>query len=279
MFLMRKHKNSSKEKVRAQREFFSNYVFNATFRSQKNNVINLAKIKKLDRLKFLGKKRKNNLRARKVDSIHTKLFFTEQENQIEKQPQKKISFRSKNKTNFVTSSNDVFSNSTKTTLSLQQNRLPWILRTNPRSQERRSGWRASQQRYQSMSKPKTNFKSSEKAVDRKTRKAPAPRTSLRTRGKSLGQRPFTPKCSILKRINSRLMPPMKTICQKYFEPIMSQIKSIKDIFFGFKEIGKGSYAIAYSVLDRRTKQEYVLKSLSLDLFTKKSRIKKFIVSR
>jgi hypothetical protein len=88
---------------------------------------------------------------------------------------------------------------------------------------------------------------------------------------------FTPRASVLNRIDSENLLPMKVICKNYFKSDLIYLPFINQKFGGFHEIGRGSYAIAYSVFDRRSKEEFVLKTQQLSKFNKKSRIKRLMV--
>lgn len=277
LFFDKKQRRTSMDNHRTKKIDFPQNSFKYSFHIQKNNSIKKSKLKILGHR--LNRKIKDKICLTKLfEPTFKKRFHTEKENKIEKGLKNMFSYRTTKKTNILQNPTEKFSNSTKTSVSLQQNKLPWIIKTNPRSQEKRSIQRLNQPNLNSKTRKRARSKVSGNSVIFVSKNGAELRRGLRSRGESLGNRPFTPKCSILNRINSQLLPPMRQICEKFFEPKMIQIKSIKDRFFKFQEIGKGSYAIAYSVFDKRTKNEFVLKSLNLNLFTKKSRIRKFIVA-
>lgn len=64
---------------------------------------------------------------------------------------------------------------------------------------------------------------------------------------------------------------------KIFRQKFEELHSIRDRFSELREIGRGSYAVAFSAVETSTGREFVLKSFALDSFSKKSYLGRFLV--
>jgi hypothetical protein len=90
--------------------------------------------------------------------------------------------------------------------------------------------------------------------------------------------PFTPKFSILSKLKKVININMNSVCKKYLTPFVKEIESINSKFLNLKEIGRGSYAIAYSGICKSTNKDVVIKELKLSKLSKISKIKRFMVA-
>lgn len=89
--------------------------------------------------------------------------------------------------------------------------------------------------------------------------------------------PFTPKFSVLKKVKKIVNIDMNSFCSKFLTPFVHEIDSLHAQFKNIREIGRGSYAVAYLATERQKSGEVVVKQLKLSMLTKASRIKRFLV--
>lgn len=89
--------------------------------------------------------------------------------------------------------------------------------------------------------------------------------------------PFTPKFSVLSKLKKAVNIDMNRFCSRFLTPFAREIDSLHAQFNSIHEIGRGSYAVAFSAVDRSGSGELVVKQLKLNLLTKISKIKRFLV--
>lgn len=70
---------------------------------------------------------------------------------------------------------------------------------------------------------------------------------------------------------------MKEYCRSIFKHAFSEIDSIFYLFRNLHEVGSGSYAVAYSAVEKKSGKKFVLKTFRLKNFTKKSYVSRFMV--
>jgi hypothetical protein len=71
--------------------------------------------------------------------------------------------------------------------------------------------------------------------------------------------------------------PVDVYCKEVFRHAFREIDSIFYLFANLHEIGSGSYAVAYSAIEKKTGKKYVLKTFKLKDFVKKSYVNRFMV--
>ena len=71
--------------------------------------------------------------------------------------------------------------------------------------------------------------------------------------------------------------PVDVYCKEVFRNAFREIDSIFYLFANLHEIGSGSYAVAYSAIEKKTGKKYVLKTFKLKDFVKKSYVHRFMV--
>ena len=110
----------------------------------------------------------------------------------------------------------------------------WLIRSKKRysNTKRKSDYLQSRSKGSSKSVPKSFI---EKTINQRAK------SNFKT-CQATQEKLFTPRCSILDKIDNTFFPCMYTICKQYLSREILEIESIQDVFMNLKQIGKGSYA-------------------------------------
>lgn len=109
------------------------------------------------------------------------------------------------------------------------------------------------------------------------KKKPPIRLEIEKPQAPMSKDPFSPNLSVLKKIKYFNNINMFSFCKKYLKPHAKEIELFESVFYNMKEIGRGSYAVAYSVRKKDGNDELVLKTLRLSKLSRFNKIKRLMV--